>query len=71
MLREAKHLTSDAYLKRGDVLVKTSGHTAMALEDGALAEVESGVPGSSRPTGGAVNDGSDPTKNMEQKRSSG
>ena len=36
-LTEAKFLTSDAYLKRGDILVRTSGHTAMALENGAKA----------------------------------
>ncbi len=42
-LTEGKYINSDTYLKRGDILVKTSGHTAMALEDGAKAEVESGV----------------------------
>lgn len=36
-LTEGKYLTGDTYLKRGDILVKTSGHTAMALEDGAKA----------------------------------
>lgn len=36
-LTEAKYLTSDAYLKRGDVLVRESGHTAMVLENGAKA----------------------------------
>lgn len=36
-LTEAKYLTSDAYLKRGDILVRTSGHTAMALENGSKA----------------------------------
>ena len=39
-LRDAKYLTSDAYLKRGDILVRTSGHTAMALENGAKAYAE-------------------------------
>lgn len=33
-LTDNKYLTSDAYLKRGDILVKT-GHTVMALENGA------------------------------------
>ena len=36
-LGEEKYLRGDSYLKRGDILVKTSGHTAMVLEDGALA----------------------------------
>ena len=34
VLTEAKYLTSDKYLKRGDILVK-SGHTIIALENGA------------------------------------
>lgn len=36
-LTESKYLTNDRYLKRGDILVKTSGHTAMALTNGAKA----------------------------------
>ena len=36
-LTDSKYLTSDKYLLRGDVLVK-SGHTGMALEDGAAAK---------------------------------
>lgn len=35
-LTDQKYLDSDAYLLRGDILVK-SGHTVMALEDGAEA----------------------------------
>ena len=35
-LTDEKYLTSDDYLKRGDILVK-SGHTVMILEDGALS----------------------------------
>lgn len=31
----SKYLTSDKYLKRGDILVKTGSHTVMALEDGS------------------------------------
>lgn len=31
----SKYLTSDKYLKRGDILVKAGSHTVMALEDGA------------------------------------
>lgn len=38
VLQETKYLTSDEYLKRGDVLVK-SGHTVMVLEDGSKANV--------------------------------
>lgn len=51
VLTESKYLTSDAYLKRGDILLRTSGHTAMALENGA----KSGAPGATRPTDTAVN----------------
>lgn len=38
-LTDEKYLTSDEYLRRGDVLVKT-GHTVMVLEDGAKAYFE-------------------------------
>ena len=37
ILTASKYLTSDAYLKRGDIIVKESDHTLMALEDGAKA----------------------------------
>ena len=37
-LTDSKYLTSDKYLKRGDILVKEGSHTAMVLEDGELAE---------------------------------
>lgn len=33
-LTTSKYLTSDKYLKRGDILVRTSGHTAMVLSNG-------------------------------------
>ncbi len=39
VLQESKYLTSDEYLRRGDVLVK-SGHTVMVLEDGKYARFE-------------------------------
>lgn len=39
VLQESKYLTSDEYLKRGDVLVK-SGHTVMVLEDGSKANIK-------------------------------
>lgn len=38
-LTERKYLDSDAYLLRGDILVK-SGHTVMALEDGEAVAVK-------------------------------
>lgn len=38
-LTDSKYLTSDKYLLRGDILVKT-GHTVMALEDGEEAIVQ-------------------------------
>lgn len=43
-LTESKYLTSDQYLRRGDILVK-DGHTAMVLENGSKAEAvpESGA----------------------------
>lgn len=36
-LTEAKYLTSDAYLLRGDILLNSKSHTAMALENGTRA----------------------------------
>lgn len=36
-LTDSKYLTSDKYLKRGDILVKEGSHTVMVLEDGANA----------------------------------
>ena len=41
-LTEAKYLNSGDYLKRGDILVRQSGHTAMALEDGGKADAPVG-----------------------------
>lgn len=49
VLTEAKYLTSDAYLKRGDVLLRESGHTAMALGNG---EAPTAAPVAAAPTGG-------------------
>lgn len=37
VLLDARYTDSDKYLRRGDVLVRESGHTAMALSDGALS----------------------------------
>lgn len=36
-LTDAKYLNSDAFLKRGDILLNTDAHVAMALENGAQA----------------------------------
>lgn len=36
VLTDPKYLTSDKYLKRGDILVKPGSHTVMALEDGSM-----------------------------------
>ena len=35
VLTDKKYLTSDKYLKRGDILVKSGSHTVMALENGS------------------------------------
>lgn len=35
VLTASKYLTSDKYLKRGDILVNTGNHTVMALENGS------------------------------------
>ena len=37
VLTDKKYLSSDKYLKRGDILVKAGSHTVMALEDGVNA----------------------------------
>lgn len=39
-LTDTKHLTSDKYLKRGDILVKEGSHTIMVLENGSGIVVE-------------------------------
>ena len=48
VLREAKYLTSDAFLRRGDILLNSKSHTAMALENGAMADDTAGA--TPRPT---------------------
>jgi len=37
VLTDSKYLTSDEYLQRGDILVKSGSHTAMALSSGTKA----------------------------------
>lgn len=44
VLTASKYLTSDKYLKRGDILVKPSSHTVMALENGINANSNDTVP---------------------------
>lgn len=36
---DEKYLTSDKYLKRGDIIVAIGSHTVMVLSDGALADI--------------------------------
>lgn len=52
-LTDSKYLTSDQYVKRGDVLLRTSGHTAMVLSNGALAGGSSTTVSQAQATGGA------------------
>lgn len=40
VLKDEKYLISDKWLRRGDILLNSKSHTAMALEDGAMAEPE-------------------------------
>lgn len=42
VLTEAKYLAGDAYLRRGDILLRQSGHTAMVLGDGTPPAEASG-----------------------------
>lgn len=37
VLKDSKYLTTDRYLKRGDILVNPGSHTVMVLEDGSGA----------------------------------
>ena len=39
ILTDVKYLSSDSYLKRGDILVKAGSHTAMVLENGINATI--------------------------------
>ena len=36
---DSKYLTSEHYLKRGDILVQTGSHTVIVLDDGQLADI--------------------------------
>lgn len=48
VLTDSKYLTSDKYLKRGDILLKESSHTAIALSNGSAA---GSTPATSNTTG--------------------
>ena len=41
VLTDKKYTESDEYLKRGDILLKSTGHTAMALENGSKVKTTS------------------------------
>ena len=43
VLTASKYLTTDAHLKRGDILLRSTGHTAMALENGSQSTVSKAV----------------------------
>lgn len=47
VLTDSKYLTSDKYLKRGDILVKPGSHTVMALDNGSAVSVNVPTPISS------------------------
>lgn len=38
VLKDSKYLTSDAYLKRGDILLNSKSHTAMVLGNGTTSD---------------------------------
>lgn len=50
VLTDKKYLTSDAYLKRGDILVKEGSHTVMALENGSKVKTTTIIKPSSTST---------------------
>ena len=43
LLTDEKYLTSDKYLKRGDIIVAIGSHTVMVLSDGELADISQKV----------------------------
>lgn len=47
VLTDSKYLTSDAYLKRGDILVKAGSHTVMVLSNGS--KVNNSTPKATNP----------------------
>jgi hypothetical protein len=51
VLTESKYLTSDKYLKRGDILVKEGSHTVMVLSNGSAVTTTSKPTTTSQPSG--------------------
>ena len=49
-LTDSKYLTSDKYLRRGDILVYEKGHTVMALSNGSMAGTSSSSATQTTPT---------------------
>lgn len=49
-LTDSKYLTSDKYLRRGDILVKEGSHTVMVLENGAQSEASTAPTASKKDT---------------------
>ena len=43
-LTDSKYLTSDKYLRRGDILVKEGSHTVMVLENGSASSTQVSTP---------------------------
>lgn len=43
VLTDSKYLSSDKYLKAGDILLKENSHTAIVLEDGSLTASSTGT----------------------------
>jgi hypothetical protein len=59
VLTDSKYLTSDKYLKRGDILVKAGSHTVMVLENGSAV--------TSTTTTSSTNPYTEPTKTVTSK----
>lgn len=65
VITDTKYLRSNNYVKRGDVLLRTSGHTAMVLSDGPLAGT-TGTPAATLGNATAANPYTEPTINVKQ-----
>lgn len=49
VLTDSKYLTSDAYLKRGDIIINEGSHTVMVLSNGSKANGETSTPVVNKP----------------------
>ena len=68
VLTDSKYCTSDRYLKRGDVLVRESGHTAMSLGNGDLAGfAQTSIPATAQPAAPAASQPAATTATRELK----